>query len=605
MDLRWFVSGRRQFYLIILLVAALSIALQVAVGHFGLFGPKSGQFFDPDSYTYLLRVQQFNETGSWFANDSPRSNAPFGASEHWTRPFDVLLLAGAKALEPILGFEKGLVWWGMFVSPALFVITTIVICWAGAPILSPGRRLLACALLPLQYFVLSYSVSGRADHHTFLMLIFVVSLGLTLRMVTRPLDARLAVSAGAVVGFGLWVSVEFLLVLASVLATLSVTWLRWGGDHSRKNLWFSAGLLMMATLALILERYRSGLLGAEYDKISIAHFTLLALVLGFWAAVDWVERRGQDSSTLAQRLRLAVFGGALVVGSMVLAYPKFFSGPMVDINPALKRFFWPHVSEVKPLLFWLSRSEPWRFIALGLVLICAPVAMYRVAVIRRDPTWGAWLLFLAGMAIFVPATLYMIRFAPFLEILNVFVLAEALGLLASQVKRHFKQRLLLPVGLAFCLTIPLGYAAMARLILETYDYSVQCDRSVIEMAHFLNELQESQGKPSTILAELRHGSELLYRTEHSVVGSMSHRNVAGIIDTMKIFYDFELDIAKRLIDRRGVDLILICRTLPIDNPEGLDVLYVKLREGRPPEWLHRVRLPLLLTSDFLLYEVGE
>ena len=47
----------------------------------------------------------------------PRVNPPDGHLQHWTRPIDALLLAGAWLLEPVLGFRQGLYLVAVLSSP--------------------------------------------------------------------------------------------------------------------------------------------------------------------------------------------------------------------------------------------------------------------------------------------------------------------------------------------------------------------------------------------------------------------------------------------------------------------------------------------------------
>lgn len=61
----------------------------------------------------LLRVERLIETGAWFDHTIPRSNAPYGETLHWTRPLDVLLVAGAAPLAPVLGWREALFAWGV------------------------------------------------------------------------------------------------------------------------------------------------------------------------------------------------------------------------------------------------------------------------------------------------------------------------------------------------------------------------------------------------------------------------------------------------------------------------------------------------------------
>ena len=78
-----------------------------------------GALGDADAYMRLSRVLHLHDSGTWFDPREPRINPPDGHVQHWTRPLDALLLAGAWLLQPFLGFERALHLWGVLISPAL------------------------------------------------------------------------------------------------------------------------------------------------------------------------------------------------------------------------------------------------------------------------------------------------------------------------------------------------------------------------------------------------------------------------------------------------------------------------------------------------------
>ena len=108
-------------------------AIQVLVLAIGASPLLDGELIGTDGYMRLVRVQLLHETGAWFDGRIPRSNAPYGDTLHWTRPFDLLLLGAAWPLTPFLGFEKALFWGGAFVSPLLLLATGTAMIWAAKP----------------------------------------------------------------------------------------------------------------------------------------------------------------------------------------------------------------------------------------------------------------------------------------------------------------------------------------------------------------------------------------------------------------------------------------------------------------------------------------
>jgi len=71
-----------------------------------------GNLVDSDGYARLVRVERLLETGAWFNSSLPRANWPYGGELHWSRLFDMLLIALALPLMPALGVKAALYWSG-------------------------------------------------------------------------------------------------------------------------------------------------------------------------------------------------------------------------------------------------------------------------------------------------------------------------------------------------------------------------------------------------------------------------------------------------------------------------------------------------------------
>src|SRR6185503_15272889 len=114
---------------------------------------------------------------------------------HWTRPFDLALLAGAYAGAPFVGFHAALFWWGVFLPALLQVVCALLLVWAAAPLLDAASQLFLGLVFVFQMSVSAYAMAGRPDHHLLLLVGFIALLGLTLRLLLRPFDRRLALLA--------------------------------------------------------------------------------------------------------------------------------------------------------------------------------------------------------------------------------------------------------------------------------------------------------------------------------------------------------------------------------------------------------------------------
>ena len=240
----------------------------------------------PDSYMRLARVAELQHSGDWYQSVFPRSNAGLGESQHWTRPFDALLLALAAPLSLIAGFRGGLHLAGVLVGPLLHLAAVLALLWATAPLLHRQARFFMALMMLFQAGIIYQFLPGRADHHGFQALLFILLLGFALRLGADQLSRRQAGLAGGLAALAVWVSVEGLLGYGVLLAGLALNWIIAGGLSLRQNLFrMAAASALGLALALVAERPPEAWLAIEFDRPSIVHVFALSMVALFWGAV--------------------------------------------------------------------------------------------------------------------------------------------------------------------------------------------------------------------------------------------------------------------------------------------------------------------------------
>ncbi len=590
-----------------LLALGLGLLFHGLVVGFGLTQVFEGQLHGTDGYMRLVRVAELYETGAWYDGTLERSNAPYGTEMHWTRPLDVLLLAGAWVLSPLVDFQSGLYWWAAVLAPVFHLAMVLALVWATAPLLDRWVRCLLVLAVFVQVPLVSTGIIGRADHHMFISLSFVIAIGLTLRLVMQPFAVRLALLAGAALGFALWLSMETLLLMAACFATLTATWLWRGGERARKGLWHALGFAAMVALAVVAEHPPAEVLAEEYDRISVVHLAAALLALGFWAGVAVLESRERGVSDLRGRLILAVLGAAAAGGLLTAVYPKFFGGPEVDVDPRLGPVFFDLINELKPLVPGDARSFGRFLTFLGPALVTVPYLVFLLLRARTAAMRDGWLFIAACTAVFLPLAITMLRFAPFTEVLLAVVLAALLGrlLVWSEQVTLMPLRVVLRSGLMVGLLV--GFVGLGSVFSGPAKAApVRSTCGFHQVFALLSDPQGLGARPRIILAHFNHGPELLYRTPHAVVASPYHRNVAGLLDSEQIFGAEDDALSRRLIDRRGVDLILLCDNGPALVQAAMrqgSTFAGRLSEGRVPAWLRRIDAPAEPTGGYRLFEV--
>ena len=84
----------------------------------GTIAVLDGTLLDTDAYMRLNRVVNLHEGGAWYDPTYPRINPPEGHVQHWTRPLDALLFAGAWLLEPSSAFATRSMRWASCSAPS-------------------------------------------------------------------------------------------------------------------------------------------------------------------------------------------------------------------------------------------------------------------------------------------------------------------------------------------------------------------------------------------------------------------------------------------------------------------------------------------------------
>jgi asparagine N-glycosylation enzyme membrane subunit Stt3 len=582
-----------------------------------LYGPVGrGEYQFPDAYMHLVRAAELWDGGGWFDNTVARGNAPYGEILHWTRPFDLILLAPAMLLRSFLEARDALFWAGALLAPVLTVVTCLTAAWAIRPLVG-AARLWVLPLLFLQWPVLGYGYPGRADHHIVILLLLVLVLGLLFRTRSRPDQVRWPLLAGLCHGLGLWVAAEFVIVLAISLGFLSLCWV-FEKDRAvvvrlgRDNLLFALGLLAMTALGVAAEHPPDGLWLVEYDRISIVHGAMAGLVGAVWLGLGQLGGTGAEAPSVGRRLVWLVLVGGAAAALLVAAFPGLTENPMAPqlAFEGLRSL----ISEVMPLYPNTPKRLNNFLISLALIFVAAPALVWILATPRLSGTRASWWLVTGGGLVYLGLSLWQLRFAlylsPFLVIPVVYLLGRSRDVLTEVLGRGLARmaQALLCVALV---ALPFGLQqAHIRLVLDGRAEVVRSKPGcrIAEIADFLNGEAPAVTGQRTIMTPLGYTSALLYFTRHAVVGSAYHRNVTGTRDTYALMEEVDDQAALDVIRRRNIDLFLLCSMVADGSfraqVDGQPTLYRRLLDDRPPPWLEPVALPGDLGTRFKLYSTG-
>jgi hypothetical protein len=596
------VNPTRSPWLLLSYLAAGLLVVAVQAGTLTSIGPLllNGQLVDGDSYTWLGHVQRLLDTGNWYDHTQPRANWPFGEIQHSTRPLDAILLAGTVALTPFLGREAALFWSGAAVSPLLYLGLAAAVAWTAASLFGRWRGPVAIVVLLAQFAALAYSLPGRADHHTLIMLCFTLAVGLTGGALREPAGRLNAALAGALAGLGVWLSPEFLLALAACFGALALAWIQ-SGERARSAsaLLFSAAFGVAIAGALLLEYPLAEILKPRFERISSADFVIALLATAFWLVVRQAETRQAVPMGLRGRLIASALGATVALGGFALAFPGFFAGPLAGIDERARIVLVDVVSETYGLLPRDAQSVRMFLLYLGGTLVAVPAAVAGLRREWRGPLAPVWAFLTLVVGIYAGASLVMLRFAPYAEIAGAIVLSDLLVRLASG------------TGVATRITAALaGLAVLAASGATAYiaGHSLErlppCHDPLSRLATFIDREAEGSDRPWTIVAISDLGPELLYRTKHRVIATPSLSNQDGAIAMFTILNASDDRTSRSTIESRGVDHILICQALPFSSPLARDPrLLGRLYRSEPPAWLEQMPLPAAIEATYDLFRV--
>ena len=386
-----------------------------------------GAFADGDSYTRQLRALRLLETGDWFDTSLPRVNAPFGASVHWTRPFDALLIGFGLPLVPVLGVTGALYWAGVLISPLLHIAAALILIWAVHPLIGRAGAPIAGAMTAVQFGVLGLASVGHSDHHMLFVLVTVGALGLAIRCL--EIGSRgLCLALGATLALGLWVGPEALIFSGLCLFVAGLVWLSGEEGGAELNVWIGAGLAAGLALVLLAERGIGGYFDVEYDRVSVVHLSAALLVAAFWAMVRAPSRSWGAPVRFAAAAAGAGGAGAVMVG----LFPDVLVNPLADVDPALLAVY-ARVAEYAPI-----GDIPHFLIYVGGAVFAAPWAFRRLRGEWRGGRRWAWLLVAAALAVYLSLALTWVRWSLYAGLFLSVLLADLMVCADIGVNRRFR-----------------------------------------------------------------------------------------------------------------------------------------------------------------------
>jgi hypothetical protein len=463
-----------------------------------------------------------------------------------------------------------------------------------------------------QMAIFGYSMAGRPDHHSLILLLTNLAVVLSLRLAYGPRSSRLALALGAVFALALWSGVESLVTVFGCMAGFGFLWLGRGRESrlAEDLRWTGLSALLVGIAALWLQRG-----GAAFrpllvvDSYSAFHVFLLGLIGCFWSAVHWTERRHEVAATLRGRIGLA---SGLILASaaaLVACFPAVLDFAPVQMDPFYRQTRFANITEYQPLLSVAAIRADGLGAALGEMLIMVGILFPAIGFLiwvlfaeRRSAERPIWVL--SASVTVVMLCVYgaqdglEFRDAPYLQLIALVPYSELCYRLISHVGQMCSG-LTLAVLRPFLLVLALDWYAVPKIAVaaaETGSASpaeeIACQIS--DVAPTLRE-RDDPARLEIVMAWVDFGPELMYRTPHAVLSIPNHHAQAGYRLTWDAMTAADADTARRLIMDRAVDYVVLCNNRKINDfyaqLGARQTFREQLLAGETPDWLLPQPLP--------------
>jgi len=595
-------KGKNESWLFFLMVVFIFLLIHVLFTK-GITGIPNMELVDTDCYMRLVRVEQLAETGEWYDSVIHRSNYPYGDDLHWTRPLDVMLLAGAYLLTPFQGFKNGLFIWGIIISPLLGIGCLLALYWATRSVMKRNARHLLLLLFISQSILLQVFLFGRPDHHSLLILLFILLLGCMFRIVNQPDRDKYVLLCGFIAAFSLWVSVETIFAIIMVFTALGILWLIRGNTYARQLLLFSLSIFMFSAIFLLIERPLSALFAVEYDKISIVYLFVFMLAVLATYLLTLIRSAALLPKLLESTLILGLSGLTIW-----FVFPTFYKGPLAGINKAIVPIWLSKVSEIQSL--WsLDLSN--KTIIIGSIMLALVYFIYLVAKQRFASKFNLLLPIISGFIIFLPLGIYQVRMDYYLLVITIMLLAVFLDdilthISDSKLKDLYKPILRVGIMLLFILGLPLLAGIIDNSNNSSAGSNTTSKADLKTLSIFLNDYQKTDSEAKTILTYLDLGPELLYRTDFNLISTPYHRNDRGILYNYDLMAVDSFEQAREMLNERSVDLLILCPEAEKNfykHTADKSTFYERLIAGEKPFFLKEVDLSSELSHSYIIFKV--
>jgi hypothetical protein len=577
----------------------LAAAIDVAMGPLVNLGTVQGEgLINPDSYMRLVRLEEGVRAGH-VVYLVARDGSGAGTLLHWTHFLEAVVLLLSAPFLGVMDLHSALHAGGVLAGPISAGLLGLAGAWAAAPLVAPGRRWMAAALMPLALAVTPYAVPGVVHHHVPVVAAIVTACGFALRAAWA--GSRAGLGMGLAAGVALVLTPEAYPFLVMAFGGVVLSWLFWPrclyGAAAR-----TAGTAMLGVIlaALLLDPPYAGYGAVEIDRISVVWvgFGLACAAAGL--ALFWFGRAPRGRGAALAGVAVAT----LALAVWIVVFPEMALGTEGLQDAELVRVMMADVKEMRPItslgdaLVFLTPG----FLGLAVLLFLA----------RRVSGAARWLALYAAVCLVAMLMLGFLhlRFSTYSAVAGVVLFPVGMTFAAVRPPAALKLLLgfLLVPPLAagtLRLSLLLGFLSMPALLatrLLATPSTIASGGPSCDGVAAARLLAPAAG--AVVLTDPTLTPELLYRTQILTAASLYHRNAAAYMRLRAAWRAEPEGAVPEAVQATRARFVLACKGAPrLALVEGLPktTLLDLLSAGTPPAWLTAVAEDA--RSGFVLYRV--
>ena len=564
---------------------------------------------DFDGYWHLAKAKDLYNFGNTYHTTLSRSNAPYGEILHWTSSFDLMLYIGAYIGSFFVNFNVALLWWSIIINPILHVLTFLVLFWGLRDFIGDFRASIFGILLPFQIFLIGIFETDVPDHHGAQIFLFALFIALIFKSIVNG-NLKIFSFCGIVGGISIWFGLESIAIIIIAITFFGLEWIIEGETFQIKNLIFSFTLLLTAALTLILDTSYENLVDIIYDRISIIHVFLFFIITLFWLVIFFIGKWKNVLQKNTSRFITAAIGSILCLSLMFQLFPLFFKNPLSEVNSTV---LWLYLKKTDEFTGLFSENETHAilsYIYWAMTLPALPVSIF-LSLRKQSKERIAWIFITILNIVYIVFSALIFRMSIYAILCALIPISYIVANLYMLIENKFNNsygRILRTIFILVCCFSFLVPATLSKPSRSGYLFS---DKNFLyQTCQYLNDDSYFEKKPRRILTSMYLGPLLFYKTQHEVIGTPSHRNVSGILDTYYIMNAQNEHDAHTIIRRRGIEVIMIGRPeygisdyFNDDIKRSGEIFHHQLWNGNIPSWLQAYPVPQCLSGKIKVFLV--